>query len=102
MSSKYEEKPSLDEMRFELSQFTKITPDIADSYIRLMYRFYQAAIDPQRPRWSKRENELYFELMADGNSDTAIAMQGLRNMLARNASFEGDYMGEWIDSENQL
>lgn len=103
MSNKYEEHPTLDEMRFELSQFTKITPDIQDGYIRAMYRCYKGAIDPQRPSWSRREQELIFEHIADGNGDAAIFIQDLRNLIQRNAREAFDYMGEWLDSdENSL
>lgn len=99
--SKYEENPTIEEMRFELSQFTKITPDIQDGYIRAMYLCYKGAIDRQRPSWSRREQELLFEHIADGNGDLSIFIQDLRNLIQRNASFEGDYMGEWLD-DNQL
>jgi hypothetical protein len=103
MANKYEEKPSLEDMRFELSEFTKITPNTPDGHVRALYKLYKGATDPQRPNWSRYECELLFEYVADGNDDTNYDIQALRNQIARNAEFEGDLMGRFDDeSEDSI
>ncbi len=95
--SKYEEKPSLEEMRFELSKWTKITPNTPDDLVRLAYKLYMAATDKDRPGWSRYESELHFEYLASANDDLNIMIQDLRNQIQRQAEYSGDEVGRWDD-----
>lgn len=93
---------SIEDMRYELMGITKITPDTPDEHVELLWMLWQAAIDPQRPKWSRRECELWFEYAANGNDTRHLDYEGMKNSINRNASFEDDFMGEWIDSDNEI
>lgn len=93
---------SIEDMRHELMSVTKITPDTPDEHVELLWMLWQGAMDRERPSWSRRECELFFEYLASGNDTRHLEYEALKNAINRNASFESDFMGEWIDTDNQL
>lgn len=80
-------------MRAELEAITKTSMDIPDSHIELLWMLWQGAIDKDRPNWSRRECELFFEYLADGNCDVMLRAEEARAMINRGSQADWDYMG---------
>lgn len=91
--------PTLDEMRHDLANFTKITADTPPAHVELFWRLYKGATDTQRPNWSRYEFELFFELLADGEGDNADKLEALQAMLNRGAEHADDFVGRWLDAD---
>lgn len=90
---------TIEEMRADLETITKTSMDIPDSHIEAAWMAYDNACDSERPSWSRREMMLLFEYICDGNGDVMLKIEELRAQINRGASYEGDYMGEWRDSD---
>lgn len=94
---------TIEDMRYELMSITKITPDTPDEHVELLYMLWQAAVDRQRPSWSRRECELFFEYLASGNDTRNLEYQALKNAIERGAEFDEDIVGRYLDNdENSL
>lgn len=89
----------LNAMRAELEAITKTSADIPDSHIELLWMLWQGAIDKDRPSWSRRECELFFEYLADGNGDVMLKIEELRAQINKGSEWVGDEVGRWYDSD---
>lgn len=93
---------TIDEMREELRKYCKVSDDVPAAHIRLLYTLYENAVMTENPNWFRKACELFFELASDGNSDWQDKLDEKDAMIFRNAFNMDDFVGEWIDTDNQI
>lgn len=91
---------TVDDKREVLKPMTAIDVyAIEDELVCLLYELYLSAIDKSMPVWFRVTVETWFSLAERGLFGTVQDVKRLRNLVERNAEFDGDEIGRWHDSD---